>query len=385
MLYFDNHSVAKPIPELAEIVAKFSHDDWGSYTQPHPFGQKLLTQLKEAYEKLYQALGLTEKDTVIMTASGSEAVSQVFESIYFHTVKETGKNHLLTLSTENAPIILAMEKWEKLGCKKDLIAVNELGYLEPERLVEAISPRTAILSLSLAHGLSGVIQPLDMLLPILKDRGILLHLDISYAFGKSMCELQDLDPDFVTCSGSVLHAPQGTGFLYVKNPNLLTPMIMGGNEQGGLRGGALNMGLAVALGSAIEQAYHHMDYMCTEMARLRDLFETTLVEKIPGSVALFQDSYRLPNVSVISFPGIVAESLAFYLAQQQLYANFGGGKFQKLSYVLEACGVDAFKARGALSFAMSRFTTEQDIIRSVEVIAEQAHFLQQFSKHILHI
>src|SRR5690606_17670281 len=148
--------------------------------------------------------------------------------------------------------------------------VDEMGRVDVEKLAALVSPRTALISVTMAHGLTGVIQPVEEISLLAKEKGVLLHLDATYALGKYFFSF---DADYLTFSGDRIHSVKGSGGLFAKSQVPLTAFILGGNEQNGLRGGAFDVPSFAALSAAAQQAALYLDTMSLEVARLRDLFE----------------------------------------------------------------------------------------------------------------
>jgi cysteine desulfurase len=227
-----------------------------------------------------------------------------------------------------------------------------------------------------------VIQHLPDIADLCQQRGILLHLDATHILGKLFYELEDVQADFITFNGDQLHAPKGTGGLYIKHGVKCSPFILGGSEQGGLRAGSFNMPGLAGLASALKEAMDSRDYICTEIARLRDKLEDGIKKGYPRAAVFFQEQERLPHCTTIAFPDINNEALLFTLNRKGVYASMGGGQFQQLALLLMACGVEETLAHSSLSFSLSRYTTEEEIDKAISVIVETAHFLANMSQTI---
>ena len=128
---------------------------------------------------------------------------------------------------------MAVGRLEQLGCVGKMIPATAAGYVNVEDLADSITPRTALVSLSWANGLTGVIQPLAGIAALCKQRGILLHVDATHILGKLLYDLEEVGADFISFNGDQIHAPKGTGGLYIKQGIKCSPLIAGGSEQGG--------------------------------------------------------------------------------------------------------------------------------------------------------
>lgn len=382
-IYLDNSTTTKPSEKSVMGMMPFFTDMWGIPSAPHQKGQILFPAILESFKNLYKLIGAKEEDLFVFTSSGAESVNHVIHSVYRETTLTTGKNQFLTSSISEAPSIMAMEQLEGLGCISKMIEVNASGIVTVEALAESISPRTALVSLPWANGLTGVIQPLTEIIELCQQRGILLHLEASHILGKLFFDLEDLKIDFLTFNGDHLHAPKGTGGLYVKNGVRSTPFIVGSTNQGAQRSGPLNVPSLVALGIAAKESMESQDYLCTEIARLRNKLENGILQKISTAIALFQDQERLPHCTTISFPGLTSEALLFELNRKGVFACIGGGSFQQLGLLLETCKISELISQGAISFSLSRYTQEEEIDRAIILIAETAELLLKMSKKIL--
>jgi cysteine desulfurase len=383
MIYLDNSMAAKPSEKAVSAMIPFLTDRWGTPSAPHQIGQRLHSAVQEGYQSLYDLLGSSHKDSVIFTSSGAEAVSHAFLSVYTDIAVPRGKNHFVTLKTDEAPALMAMHKLEELGCVGKCVDVNSAGQLTAELLGDAISPRAALVSLSWGNGMTGVIQPVDEIAALCDERGILLHLDATHILGKVYFSLEDVKADLISFNGEQLHAPQGTGALYIKNGLKLSPLISGGMEQGGMRGGSLNVAGLAALGVAAKQALDARDLLCTETARLRDRLESQICSVLGDAVVFFDKQPRLPHISCMGFPGTVNEALLYLLNRKGVMASIGGGSFQQIGLILTACGVEETLAHAAINFTLSRETTESEIDRAAEIIVDSVKQLQKSSKALL--
>ena len=382
-IYLDNNTTTQPSEAAVQAMLPFLRDNYGVPSAPHRMGQNLHPIMEKAYRSLYQLMDAPETDSVILTANGAEAVNHVMQSVYHQVTRESGQNHFLTSSIDEAPAIMAIGRLEQWGCVGKMAKVNEDGVVTAKAIAESITPRTALVSLSWANGLTGVVQPVNEIAEVCRQRGILLHLDATHVLGKLYFELEETEADFVTFNGDNIHAPKGTGALYARKGARLAPFILGGSEQSGLRAGSLNVAGLVGLGVAADEAMESRDMIGLETARLRDQLEERICAAYPEAQVLFQESERLPTTTAILFPGVTNDALLFALDQQGIYASFGGGSFQRMALVLEASEVDPVLANCALSFSLSRETTEEEVERAAQVIGETATRLRKSSAHLI--
>jgi cysteine desulfurase len=381
-IYLDNNTTTRPSNLSVSKMLPFLTEHWGSPTTPHQMGQQLFPAIEEAYKEIYTLLGAKENGIFVFTSSGAEAVNHVVLSAYYDIASQTGKNQFVTSTTDEAPIIMAIGRLEQMGCVGKMVDTDKSGKVTAQAIAEAITPRTALVSLSWANGLTGVIHPVGEIATLCEERGIKFHLDATHVLGKLFFDLDDIEAHFLTFNGDHFHAPKGTGGLYVKEGTKCSPFIVGGIEQAGHRAGSVNVPGLVALGQAAKEAVDSRDLLCTEVARLRNKLEQGIVTAFPDAIPFFRDEERLPNCTAIAFPGIANEALLYLLNRKGVYASIGGGEFQQIGLILIASGIDETLAHTALNFSLSRETTEDEIDRAIDIIADSAKRLRHISKKI---
>lgn len=378
-IYLDNAMTTRPSPAAISKMLSFYSDKWGTPSAPHHFGQQLYHSIEEAYHAIYRLVDASPKETFVFTSSGSEATNHIVQSAYFDITCTKGKNQFLTSKADEAAAILSIGRLEQLGCAGKMVALDKYGRIDAEALIAAISPRTALLSLCSANGLTGVIQPLGEIRNICFERGILLHIDATHTLGRLLFSWEETGASFISFNGDHLHAPQGTGGFFIKEGVRCSPFILGGVEQGGKRAGTLNVAALAALATASTELLESREFLCTEIARLRNYFEKSILTAFPDAVILFNEVERLPCRTAIAFPGIANEALLWMLNKQGVYSSIGGGAFQQLSLMLSAAGVPPEIAMSAVSFCLSRETTEEEIDKALEIIVDSVQKLRKLS------
>jgi len=383
-IYLDNNTTTRPSPQAVANMIPFLTERWGVPTAPHQIGQQLYPAIEDALKGIYALIGAKESDTILFTSSAAEGTNQVILSTYFDVTIHTGKNQFVTSTIDEAPSMMAIDRLEQLSCLGKMAPPNTHGQVTAQAIADMITPRTALVSLSWANGLTGVINPINEISDLCQERGIRLHIDASHAIGKLFNDWEDVPAHFLTFNGNSIHAPSGTGALFIRNDTKCSPFILGGSEQAGLRAGSYSVAGLVALGQAAREAVDARDLMCTEVARLRDKLETEIMKQIPDAFPFFQDQERLPHCTSIGFPGIINEALLFLLNKKGVYASIGGGTQQQIALILTASGVEKELAQSAISFSLSRTTTEDEIDRAAEIIADCVKRLRRTSLQSSH-
>lgn len=379
LIYLDNNSVTRPSSQVIAKMIPFFTERWGTPSAPHQMGQTLFPAIEEALRGIYALVGAKERDTILFTSSAAEGTNHVISSTYFDVTVHTGKNQFITSLIDEAPSMMAIERLEQLSCVSKMVAPNHYGQITAEAIADLITPRTALVSMSWANALTGVINPINDIAVLCQERGIRLHLEASHVLGKLAADWEEVPAQFLTFNGDCLHAPSGTGALYVRGDVTISPFILGGSEQAALRAGNYSVAGLVALGQAARESLDACDLMCMEVARLRSKLENELVSLIPGAIVFFRDQERLPNCTAIGFPGVSNEALLYLLNRKGVCATIGGGSHQQIGLILSASGIEESLARSAISFSLSRETTEEEIDIAIDIIVDCVNHLRRIS------
>lgn len=374
-VYLDHHTATRPLHSSIEAMLPFFREHWGSTAAPHQMGQELFPALNKATDSILEALGASSKDRFYFFSSSEDAISHLFLSHYFDSIRSSGKNHILTTNIEEAPVLMSLKRLEDIGCHGKILPVNEQGQLTKDVLKGALNPRTSLVSLSWANGLTGVIHPIADLAEVCRENDVRIHVDASYVIGKLFFRFEDIGVDFLTFDGSLLHSPKGTAGLIAKEKIPFSGPLS--STMGVFVGGI------AALSQALDEGAQMFDHVCLETARLRDKLEKGVLDGIPDAQVLFQKAERLPNCTAIAFPGVISDALLFMLHRKGVFASLGGGHSQKLSHILIASGVKEQLAQCALSFSLSFETKEEEIDYAVRIIVDCVQKLQKLSHKLL--
>lgn len=368
MIYLDNHTTTCPCNPAIDRMLYYLKESWGVPNSLNTLGMRAAEDLENLYAPIYQLLSLDPEDTFVFTSSSTEAVNHLVFGCFLEYTRKTGKNQFIVMANEDAALVYSLQRLEEeFDCH--IKTVQTIEALE-----KAFSPKTALVSFSLAQGLTGIIHPFEKIASLCKLKNVPLHIDATYALGKIPIPADGWS--YLTFSGDRLHAPKSTGGIAIKKNMSLPPLLLGGKEQNSLRGAHLDMASFAALSSACQQSYLFLDQMSLETARLRQKLEEGLR---PYGTVLLEDSLRLPNVSVISFSGVWFESLLYFLQQKGVIASAGGGFSPQLGSILLSMGYPKEIAFTSLSFSLSRYTTDEEIDKAIPIIIETVEKLRTIS------
>lgn len=364
--YLDNHSATKPCSSALERMECYLEREWGASFAPHQKGIEQIQALGGRIEALYDFVNADPEDRFYFASSGADAIRHLLDCIYLELSRKQGKCHYIASSLEDAPLFYGLKRLEEMGCYAHIAPANRDGRIDLQWLEEAIDPRTALVSVSSAQGLTGVVQPIEEIAEICRKKEVLFHVDATYAAGKLPLEMVG---DYMSFAGDRMHGLKSSGALFAKKG---APFALPS-------GSSIDVPSLTALSAAAQQAALSLDILGLETARLRSRFEEGVLAAVPGVKILFGDSLRLPNVSLLSFPGVHQEALLYILHRKKVYATIGGVAHQHLHRLILASGYTEKEAFGAISFSLSRQTTEKEIVFAIDAIEEAVRFLQSLS------
>jgi cysteine desulfurase len=232
-----------------------------------------------------------------------------------------------------------------------------------------------------ANNETGMLFPVKEVGEICKEQGILFHSDATQAIGKVPVDVQDVHIDFMSFSAHKFHGPKGVGGLFIKDGQPLTSLFHGGEHMGGRRSGTLNVPGIVGMGEAMELAVENLDFEKNNVRKLRDKLEDALLE-IPDTFVVGTKEERTPNTILISVKGIEGEAMLWDLNKNGIGASTGSAcasETLESNPVMEAIGAEADLAHTALRLSLSRFTTEDEVDYTINVIKDAVVRLRAIS------
>jgi cysteine desulfurase len=236
-----------------------------------------------------------------------------------------------------------------------------------------------------ANNETGVIFPIEQITQIAHERGAFVHTDAVQVAGKILLDLTAVPVDFLSLSGHKIHAPKGIGVIFIRDTTELEPLIFGGHQEGGIRAGTENVPSIVGLGTACELARSYCVEGIATVRRLRDKLENALLATCTGARLNGHPVQRVPNTTNISFEFIEGESILLLLDEEGICASSGSacttGSLEP-SHVLRAMGVPYTLAHSATRFSLSKYTTDSDIDRVIEVLPVIVEKLRALSPYV---
>jgi cysteine desulfurase len=364
-IYLDNNATTKVDPAAVEAMLPFFTEHFGNPSSIHAFGAHVGAALEDARRKIQALLGAEHDSEIIFTSCGTESDSTAILSALR---AQPEKRTIITTAVEH-PAILNLCAWlEKEGYAVQKLRVDKKGRLDLDEYRSLLNGNVAIVSAMWANNETGTLFPVETMAEMAAAKGVMFHTDAVQAVGKTPMNLRQTQIDMLSLSGHKLHAPKGIGVLYLRRGCRFRPLLRGGHQERGRRAGTENSPSIVALGKAAELALAHLNYENTEIRRLRDKLEKGILSRVTHAFVTGDAANRLPNTSNIAFEYVEGEAILLLLNKQGIAASSGSactsGSLEP-SHVMRAMGIPYTAAHGSIRFSLSRYTTEDEIDRTV--------------------
>ncbi len=382
-VYLDNNATTRIDDKVVDKMLPYLKENYANPSSMYDTAHLTANAIEKAREQVAEFLGLNSSKGIIFTSCATESANTAIKGVVNQYGSEV-KKHIITTQVEHPCVLSVYENLEKKGYKTTYVGVNENGELNIDNLLSKITPETILLSVMHANNETGAIYPVYEIASEAKkiNKDIKVFVDGVQAAGKFPIKLEGTDIDFYSISGHKFHAPKGVGALYAKKGVLFEPFMLGGHQEGSLRAGTQNTPYIVALGEAAKLAMENMDYELTEVKRLRDKFETSILKALPNAKLNSKSIERVVNTSNIGFEYIEGELILLYLNDLGIYASSGSactsGSLDP-SHVLRAQKVPFTSLHGSIRFSLSRFTTEDEIDYAIEKVPEVIRKLAKIS------
>lgn len=359
MIYLDHNATTPLAPEVLEAMLPWFTAQPGNAGSAHAQGHLAEAAVARAREQVASLLGCASAELVFTsgaTESLNHAVKGVMEAF-------PAKRHMVISAVEH-PALQALAAWlPTQGVAVDLAPVDAEGRLDQAALAGLLRPDTALVAVMAANNETGVVNPLEEVGRQVKACGALLLVDATQALGKVPVSVDQGPADLLCGSAHKFYGPKGVGFLFIRRGLRLKPLLLGGGQERGRRGGTENVPGLVGLGAAAALATERLGYW-TCVAELRDHLEATLAEGVPRMKVLGQGAPRLPNTSLLAFEGVEGEALLLRLDRAGICVSTGSAcstGHKEPSHVLRAMGVEPAYGKGTLRVSLGRTTTAGEL------------------------
>ena len=371
--YLDNNATTRLAPEALEAMLPYLTDLYGNPSSVHRFGQRSRRAIDEARAQVAALIGCGESE-LLFTGGGTEASNTAIRGL--HAVRSQAdppRTTIVTSSVEHSATRELCQQLGKEGAQIVEVPVDGRGVLDMDVLRSALDDTVALVTLMWANNETGVLFPVAGIGALCREKRIPFHCDGTQAAGKIPVNVREDQIDAMTLAAHKFHGPKGTGALYVRRGVRLRPLILGGPQEASRRGGTENVAGIVGMGRAAELAARSLPEMSGRVAGLRDRLESSILRRIPETHVngRTDPEWRLPNTANIGFARLEAEAILLLLSEQGICASAGAacasGSLEP-SHVLQAMRIEERIAHGAIRFSLSRYSTDQEVDRLLEVL-----------------
>jgi len=360
MIYLDNNATTPVDPRVAEKMAVFLKENFGNPSSLYPIGRKVKELVTESREAVAGFLG-AHRSEITFTGSGTEADNFALNGVLD---ANPDKNEIITSVIEH-PAVLEMARYlEKKGVKVRYLPVDETGLIDLNFLRDAVTPKTALVSIMLANNEIGTIQPIADVVRIAHDKGALVHTDAVQAFGKIEVNADKLGVDLLTVSAHKVYGPKGIGALYIRRGTDIRPFLYGGHQERGLRAGTENTSGIIGFGEAVRVLAERWKKDKDRIEKLASRLKAGIEGRVPKVKFNGHPEKRVKSTLNFAFPGLEAEAILLALATKEIYVSTGSAcseDSEEASYVLLAIGLRPEIARSCIRMSLGRFNTDEDV------------------------
>ena len=376
MIYLDHNATTPVPPEIFEAMRPFLCEDWGNPSSSYRFGSKIKSSVEQSRGQVAMLLGCDPQE-IVFTSCATESNNAAIQAGLKANPK---KRHIVTSVVEHSSVLNLCMALEREDVRVTYLTVDRDGLVKLADVENAISEQTAIVSLMWANNETGVLFPVDEIGDICKARGVLFHCDAVQSAGKVKIDVRKLPVDYLSITGHKIHAPKGIGALYVRRKSPFTPLIYGGHQERGLRGGTESVPLIVALGRASELTRKRLPEFADKVGTLRDALEKRIFDSIPGLERNGHITQRLANTSNITFRGIESEALLMLLDQEGVCASSGSACLadsDEPSHVIRAMKPESSASREMIRFSLGFENTMEEVEKAIASLQKSVIALRE--------
>ena len=368
-VYFDYNATTPIAPEVLDAVIDATRDQFGNASSVHHFGQRAKALLDDARSAV-AALIRADPSEIVYTSGGTESDNFAIRGAA-EALEPGGRRHLVASAIEHEAVLNTLKALARHGWRITLISVDPSGIVNPDRLREAMTNDTALVSVMQANNEIGTIQPIAELAAIAHQHGALMHTDAVQAVGKIPVDVKALGVDLLSLSAHKFNGPKGAGALWIKRGTRMRPILTGGKHERSRRAGTENVPALAGMGVAARLAVGKLADEAARVGALRDRLEEGILRGVSGTVVNGTPSTRVPNTTNIGFDRVEAESLLIALDLEGIAVSTGSacssGTLEP-SHVLRAMGLPAHRTQNSLRFSLGLFSTEEEVDRVVAVL-----------------
>jgi cysteine desulfurase len=319
------------------------------------------TSLTQADAKIRASLHARESDLLTFGANAEELHSRLLIATYLNYIITGQKNQIILSASESPSVMQTASYIASQGCRVTILPLTAEGLVDIELLRQTITPKTALVSITMVDAQSGAIMPIDEASQICTEHEVPLHSDATHAIGKLPIDMQMLDIAYLTLSTETVHGPSGTALLAIKAGKTLPNLIQPNHDRAGI----------VGMGKALELAVDAQAFEMEDVRELRDTLEEEIRE-IPDHLILTPWALRTPHTLMVGFKGVQSDALLWELERYGISAYTENGRA-----LIEQTQADRVYTHTLIGFALSRYTTEEEIAYTIEKLKHAVKIIRE--------
>ncbi|MDO6409415.1 cysteine desulfurase family protein [Pantoea phytobeneficialis] len=362
-VYLDNNATTALDPTVLQTMMPWLTNNYGNAaSNSHSFGWEAQRAVEQARMSIAHAINAASPSDIIFTSGATEANNLALNGLQL----PPGRSHIITPMIEHRSVLACCVRLAAQGTPITYLRPQSDGIVSLNELNNALRPETGLVSVMAANNETGTLQKIEEIGALCRDRGILFHTDATQAFGKIALDVQRMNISLAAFSAHKIYGPKGVGALYVNTADerlRLSPQIVGGGQEHGLRSGTLNVPGIVGFGRAAEIAMINLPSELVRLSGLRNRLKQALFDTVPNISINGHPHECLPGVLNIAFSGVDASSLLLELPDIALSsASACSSKHQTPSHVLQAMGASVAQIQASVRISIGRFNNEKDIV-----------------------
>lgn len=374
MIYVDNAATTMVDNDVLNAMIPYLSNEFGNPSTLYSVGWNAHKATEDSRQKFAKAFNC-DSSQIFFTSCGSEGDTWIIRGVLDKYYGE--KKHIITSKIEHHAVLHTCELVEKFGHKITYIDVDCNGTVDLNYIKNSITDDTVLISIMYVNNEVGTIQPIKDIVEIAHKNNVLVHTDAVQAVGHLEIDVKELGVDFLTVSGHKFYAPKGIGICYIRDYSLISPLICGGKQERGIRGGTENVPYIVGAGYAINKVCKNLQNEKNIAHQLMDKLINEMYNNISGFKINSPKHNRIESTINISFDGVDGEIMQLELANLGICVSTGsacnsGNK--NPSHVLTAMGIDKERALNSIRISFGRLNTEDEvyeIVRAIKSICEK--------------
>ncbi len=382
LAYLDNSATTRCSERAKDLMVQILMQDFGNPSSLHGMGVTAEEYIKEAKSNIAKTLKAEEKE-ILFTSGGTESNNMAL--IGTALANRRAGNHIITTEIEHASIAAPLEFLKEQGFRITKLSVDKNGHISLEELRDAVGEDTILVSIMMVNNEIGAVEPVAEAAKIIKEKNpnTIFHVDAIQAYGKYRIYPKKLGIDLLSVSGHKIHAPKGTGFLYIRDKVKIKPIIYGGGQQKGMRSGTENVPGVAALGEAAAEIYENFDEKIERMYALKEHFveEVTKMEGVTVNGCTGRDS--APQIVSVSVDGVRSEVMLHTLEEKQIYVSAGSAcssNKPSVSSTLKSIGLPKELLDSTIRFSFCVNTTMEEIDYAIAAMQEAVPRLRRYRR-----